>query len=116
MVLMDAGISYLNQKKVEGTEKLIEIKTSGGWYLNLLKGYTGIGVIISNYLIMLQLPGNWWNLIINNALFLLGLKISSIPAVILLDVTKDHRIKYVRKWAMKFGINKKVEIFFQETI
>lgn len=119
--LLDAGISYSNQEKVEGTEKPIEVKTMGGWYLNFLKGYTGIGVIVTNYLVMLQFlgPQNGWDLgaitnSITSALFVFLLTIASIPAVILLDITKDHRIKYVRKWASKFGITKKVAISLQE--
>ena len=90
----------------------------GGWYLNFLKGYTGIGVLFSNYLVMLELygPYSWWNpeVIIISTLFIFILTIASMPAVILLDITKDHRIKYMRKWATKFGITKKVAISFQE--
>ncbi len=37
-----------------------------------------------------------------------------IPSVVLLDIIKQHRINYVRKWANRFGITEKVTITFKK--
>lgn len=123
--LSDAGIVYSNQERVE-TKQLdnpIIGRSVGGWYMYLLKGYAGIAVIfsyyqlISTYITEFTGGSDLIALIINLILLLpimFFLSIAAIPAFILLDITKKHRINYVRKWAEKFGISKKVEILFQE--
>ncbi len=118
--LLDAGISYSNQKKVDNTEKLVESKSVGGYYYNFLKGYVGIGVIIAYYQVIAEIFAEHIGLspqfIINIlifALFMFLLTIAAIPAVIILDLTKEHRIKYVRKRANKMGITESVEVVFR---
>ncbi len=123
--LSDSGIVYSNQERVEAKqlENPIIGRSVGGWYMYILKGYAGIAVIFSYYqLISTYIPefkgGSDLIALLINLILLLPLmfflSIAAIPAFILLDITKKHRIKYVRKWAEKFGISKKVEIVFQE--
>jgi len=129
--LLDAGIVYSNQEKIvkKSLEEPVEGRTLGGWYMHFLKGYAGIGTIFSYYLLILlfiaqitrkgeiistpQLIQVILNSFIFVPLFLL-IAISAIPAIILLDITTDFRIKYVKRWAKKLGITTKVEIIFKE--
>ncbi len=119
--LNDAGIVYSNQEKVrkKQLEQPIIGRSVGGWYMNLMKGYAGIAVIFSYYKLISQFLTEMTGvmLIPNLILFLpmmFLISIAAIPAFILLDLTKEHRNKYIRKWAEKFGITKKVAISFQE--
>ena len=118
--LLDAGITYSNQKKVEGTDKLVETKTVGGWFLSFLKGYAGIGVIITYYQIIFQVFGPHfgfaWYVIVNDLIFIFFmflLTFSAIPAIIILDISRNSRVKYVRKWANKLGITENVEVILR---
>ncbi len=126
--LLDAGIVYSNRERVErnNLDKPIIGRSVGGWYMHLLKGYAGIAVLLSyfqlsiNYLIsMFETSGeiNLFILIINviilfPMMFLIAF--ASLPAIIILDMTKDKRVEYIRKWANKFGITKQVKIMFEE--
>jgi len=119
--LNDAGIVYSNQEKVrkKQLEQPIIGRTVGGWYMHLMKGYAGIAVIFSYYqLISIFLNEMSGPMIIPNIILFLPMmfliSIAAIPAFILLDLTKEHRNRYIRKWAEKFGITKKVAISFQE--
>jgi len=87
--------------------------------MNLMKGYAGIAVIFSYYqLISKFLTEMTGVMLIPNLILFLPMmfliSISAIPAFILLDLIKEHRNRYIRKWAEKFGITKKVAISFQE--
>ncbi|MHA1275078.1 MAG: hypothetical protein ACTSQJ_08225 [Promethearchaeota archaeon] len=37
----------------------------------------------------------------------------AIPAIVILDITRESRIKYVRKWANKFGIINYVDVKYE---
>jgi hypothetical protein len=41
--------------------------------------------------------------------------ISVIPSLIILDITKEHRVRFVRSFAEKMGIADYVEILFEKT-
>ncbi|GAH44180.1 unnamed protein product [marine sediment metagenome] len=119
--LNDAGIVYSNQEKVrkKQLEQNIIGRSVGGWYMNLMKGYAGIAVIFSYFqLISIFLNEMSGPMIIPNIILFLPMmfliSIAAIPAFILLDLIKEHRNRYIRKWAEKFGITKKVAISFQE--
>ena len=47
--LLDAGIVYTNKEKVKDLAQPTEVRSVGGWYNYLLKGYAGISVILSFY-------------------------------------------------------------------
>jgi hypothetical protein len=114
--LLDSGIIYSNQKKLEKQKIPIEIRSVGGWYLYLLKGYAGISVIFYFYSIVSAYysveSGNFAGIIIFTALpFILALFM--IPSVILFDMASEHRKKYILKFATKYGIINNVQVKFE---
>jgi len=119
--LNDAGIVYSNHEKVrkKQLEQPIIGRSVGGWYMYLMKGYAGIAVIFSYYQLISKFLAEMGGLMVIPNLFLFLpmmflISIVVIPAFILLDITKEHRIRYIRKWAKKYGITKEVAISFQE--
>ena len=115
-ILKDSGIIFTNKIIVENSNEKFIIKSIGDWFQTILKGYSGIGVIITYFFVItnfitqyidnLGLPGNLLN--IPSLILWLGLPfylvLSTIPALILHDIIKNHRINYVRKIGMKVGI------------
>ncbi len=93
-----------------------EVRSVGGWYLYLLKGYAGISVIFSFYTIVSEYitveSGN-----IGGIIFFLPLPIIialfMLPAVILFDMTFEHRKKYILNFATKYGIINDVQVTFE---
>ena len=122
--LTDAGIVYSNKEKVEGTDQPVEGRTVGGRFTDFLRGYAGIGVIFS-YLQFLSfyiseqiIPPNPVDVLIFVVFFFglpIFLLISVIPSLIVLDITKEHRVRFVRSFAEKMGIADYVEILFEKT-
>jgi len=124
-LLKDSGIVFTTKNKVENSNETLLIKSIGEWFQTLLKGYAGIGVIftyffvISDFVILfidnLGKPKNMLNV---PSLFLwLGLPfylvLSMIPAVILHDALKKHRLSYVRKIAHRIGIKDAAIVSFE---
>ncbi len=115
-ILKDSGIIFTNKIIVENSHEKLIIKSIGDWFQTILKGYSGIGVIITYFFVItnfithyidnLGLPGNLLN--IPSLILWLGLPfylvLSTIPALILHDIIKKHRINYVRKIGVKVGI------------
>jgi len=115
-LLKDSGIIFTNKIIVENSNEKLIIKSIGDWFQTILKGYSGIAVIITYFFVItdfithyidnLGLPGNLLN--IPSLILWLGLPfylvLSTIPALILHDITKKHRINYVRKIGVKVGI------------
>lgn len=118
--LTDAGIVYSNEKKVRDKDQPVEIRTVGGRFTDFLRGYAGIGVVFS-YLQFLILYFSETAISILNPteqigtlVFFFGFPafifIAIIPSLIILDVMKDHRIRFIRKIAEKMGITEFLEI------
>lgn len=117
--LIDSGIEYSNkeQKKVENASYPIEVRSIGTYYLYFLKGYAGISVIIS----IVQLLSDYLTSIhdVGSIIYIINLiawpfmplviALFMVPAVIIQDATYNGRIKFVRKWAGKFGISGRLE-------
>ena len=117
--LIDAGIVYSNAEKVENKRDLVEIRSVGGWYLYFLQGFAGIGLAFSFYVFVITMIQKGFFEGPELPLFLilpLIIAILSIPAVILLDIIIEKRIKYMLRWAKKLGIIKHVQIKFEEVI
>ena len=122
--ILDADIVYSNINKSKQTGEPVEAKTVGGWYLILLKGYAGIGVIFAYTSFLIEIisltlqegPGlfNFIILLLNFVPFPVLIALASMPCLIFLDMTKPQRNKYTRKWANKLGIVKHVEVQFKE--
>lgn len=114
--LIDGGIVYTNQEKVKEDNVPTEVRSVGSWYIYLLKGYAGIGVIIGyyNYIVdTLATQTEGPGLILVPVLPIL-LIIFSIPAVVLFEMTYKHRKKFMLFWAKKLGVSKNVSVSFNE--
>ena len=117
--LNDAGVGYTNKKKVKDTGEFIEFRSVGGWYLQFLKGYAGIGVIFTFYSLItgfidaVILSMNDPSGIIINLLIVFPLPIYGtlgiIPTLIVIDLIKEKRINYIRKMAKKLGITEEMD-------
>jgi hypothetical protein len=113
--LLDAGIVYSNKNKVKGTSYPTEVKSVGGWYMYLLKGYAGITVIITFYTFISQIIASLitpYSDIISTTIIILLMPVvpvfialMAVPGFIALDKTYDHRKNYIRTVAKKFGIS-----------
>jgi hypothetical protein len=121
--LTDAGIVYSNEERVAGTDAPVEGRAVGGRFTDFLRGYAGIGVVFS-YVLFLSayfseqvLPPNPFDIAVW-LLFFLGLPIflliAVIPSLIIFDITKEHRIRFVRNFAKKMGIKDFVKISFEK--
>jgi len=124
-LLKDSGIIFTTKEKVENSNESILIKSIGEWFQTLLKGYAGIGVILTYTLVILESvtlyisnigqPGNILN--VPSLILWLGLPFylifSTIPAVIVHDLIKKRRVNYIRKIAEKIGIRDTAIISFE---
>jgi hypothetical protein len=125
--LKDSGIIYSNKQKILHSDETFVLKTIGDWYQTILRSYAGIGAIITYILVIYNFVGDFANNLadannITNTLSLilwLGLPfylaISLIPALILNDLVKKNRIKYIKKRGKKLGIRDSIEISFKFT-
>jgi hypothetical protein len=122
--LTDAGIVYSIEEKVEGTDSPVEGRALGGRFTDFLRGYAGIGVVFS-YIQFLSvfvsqkttIPPNPVDIAVFLLVFLglpIFLLIAVIPSLIILDVTKEHRIRFVRNFAEKIGITEFVKISLEK--
>ena len=121
--LTDAGIVYSNEKKVAGTDQPVEGRAVGGRFTDFLRGYAGIGVVfsyiqfLSVYINEQIIPPNPLDVIVF-VMFFFGLPIflllAVIPSLIILDITKEHRIRFVRNFAEKMEITEFVKISFEK--
>jgi len=87
----------------------------GSWFQYYLKGYAGIAVIFSYiYLLQVYLPNIYakdlWYVLILTFSLPIFLAISTIPTLIILDLLKEHRIKYILAIAKKLGITKTLKV------
>jgi len=119
--LLDAEIMYSNIGRA--TTKPTKVKSVGEWYMDLLKGYAGISVIMAYVQLYIDLvtgfkitPGYETAqialLIMFPAMPALFLYLY-VPLFILLDLTFQSRRKYVRRIAKKLGITEVKEIYFK---
>ncbi len=115
--LQSAGIIFTNKEKVKDTIDPLEVRSVGGTFFNLLKGYAGIGVIIAYIGFFIQiivlLEGDIGGVISVSLLIPLMpiiISVLCIPAFILLDMTTEHRKKFILDFAKKIGITEFYEI------
>lgn len=121
--LTDAGIVYSNREKVARSDQPVEGRTVGGRFTDFLRGYAGIGVVLS-YLQFLSFfyiekllpidPIGQIGVLVFFLAFPVFVLIATIPSLIVLDITKEQRIRYVRTVAGKMGITDFVEISFEK--
>ncbi|MFX1562874.1 MAG: hypothetical protein ACFFDP_06165, partial [Promethearchaeota archaeon] len=111
--LNDAGIGYSNKDKVGDTDEILEIRSCGGWFRDLLKGYAGIGAIFT-YIILIanlwrSMEIGWMDPIFISMSFIvipipIYAAMAVLPTIILFELTKAHRIRYMLNVAKKMGI------------
>jgi hypothetical protein len=121
--LTDAGIVYSNQVRVSGTDEPVEGRTVGGRFTDFLRGFVGLGVVFSYLQFLLVfiseqiIPSNPMDIIVF-ALFFFGLPIfliiAVLPSLIILNVMKERRIRFVRDVANGMGITDFVQISFEK--
>jgi hypothetical protein len=121
--LTDAGIVYSNQVRVSETDEPVEGRTVGGRFTDFLRGFAGLGVVFSYLQFLLVyiseqiIPSNPMDIIVF-ALFFFGLPIfliiAVLPSLIILNVMKERRIRFVRDVAKKMGITDYVKISFEK--
>ena len=113
--LTDAGIMYSNKEKLSRRNKIVEVRTVGGRFTDYLRGYAGIGVTLSYLQFLLSYMDEIGGPILANPinlvaflLFFFGipvfLLIAILPALIILDLMKERRLKFIRKLAENMGI------------
>lgn len=109
--LLESGIVFTNKDKVKGMRDPVEVRSVGGWYHYLLKGYAGISVILS-YILFIAIiveEGKFNMGVILMVLLPVILIFMAIPGFIILDMTDKHRQKFMRKIARSFGISGPLE-------
>ncbi len=118
--LIDAGIVYSTEEQVRGTDRPVEGRTVGGVFNDYLKGYSGFSIAFSYLQILVVSYGDLINVERVDFAQLIGffgipvyVILTVIPTFILLDLTRDHRIQYVRRVATKIGITRVVKISFE---
>ncbi|MFW9787899.1 MAG: hypothetical protein ACFFE2_15460 [Candidatus Thorarchaeota archaeon] len=92
-----------------------ELQATGKWFIALLKGYAGIGVIIALYQFTFEFLGTYGSLVHWSAvlfLFILPLIVTLwvIPAIILVAATEGKRRNYILGFAERFGIKKEFDL------
>jgi hypothetical protein len=104
--LLDGGIVFTNKEKVNGIRDPIEVRSVGGWYNYILKGYAGISIVF----IYAKFTIDTLAVVdINPGIFLIPLLpflliVMAVPAFVILDITAKHRKRYMQKIAKKIGI------------
>lgn len=113
--LLDAGIVYTNKEKVKDKSDLIVLHSVGGWYMGFLKGYAGISVVISFYTFLVELitvigADLHWSGPLLFPLMPFFVLVLSLPAIVILDMTKKRRKKFILNFARKLGISDEFDI------
>jgi len=113
--LDDAGIVFSNEEKVKARSDPIEVRSVGGWYIYLLKGYAGIGAIFAfidfwTGLIAVAGPNTLAAIvgILGAMPFIIALY--SLPALIILELIKSKRVSFIQNFAKKIGITDELEV------
>ena len=113
--LLDAGIVYTNKEKVKDKSDPIELHSVGSWYMGFLKGYAGISVIVSFYTFLVEIitvigEDLHWSGPVLFPLMPFFVIVLSLPAIVILDMTKVRRKKFVLNFARKLGISEEFDI------
>lgn len=123
--LKDSGIIFSNKQKIENSTEPIVLRSIGEWFQTILRSYAGIGAIITYILVLndfiprfvenFGLPENIVN--IPTLILWLGLPliltISLVPVVIVNDILKKRRVRYIRNISTKLGIKDPAIISFE---
>jgi hypothetical protein len=118
--LLDSGIVYHNKEKIKHSMDSTEVRNIGEWYSTILKGYAGIAVIINYYdfiLVLTQViidnPGNITSTVLNIFSLItypIVITIVVVPSIIVLDITRERRRRYLFEKVKKFQIEKPMDV------
>jgi hypothetical protein len=111
--LIDSGIIYSNKESVKSKRDPIEVRSVGSWYMNQLKGYAAIAAIVSYITFFIEMiiyfgPDIDITAPLGLLLFPFILAVLGLPAVLILEVTVNHRKRFIIKFAEKIGITKRI--------
>ena len=110
--LLDSGIIYSNKDIVKTRREPIEVRSVGSWFMNQLRGYSTIALIVTYITFYIEMLLWFGPMDISTPLLLLLfpfiLSVLCLPTIIALEFTIKHRNKYLHKFANKLGIIKKV--------
>lgn len=111
--LDDAGVGYTNKLKVKDSDDFIEFRSIGSWFMPLLKGYAGISVlfeIFQLFFLFTTVQGNVGVVLIILIVFIpVFLPFATVPTILILDLMREKRNKFVLKQARKRGITEPLE-------
>lgn len=116
--LNDARLVYSNQAKVLEAGGIIEIRSVGGWFQQLLKGYAGISVIFTYLVIITEFWNSMQGVSDPLSLILLGAimvpipvyaALAVLPTIVVLDLLKNHRTSFMFNMAKKLGITEEIK-------
>lgn len=116
--LDDVSIIYTNSENIMNDGGTIEVKSVSGWYMNLLKGYTGITTIIVLGQLLIEFTlysissGYYGHLFMIFMYPLIPFAFSFIisPIFKLLEATREKRKNYLLKRAKKLGIIETISV------
>ncbi|MFX0107970.1 MAG: hypothetical protein ACFE7R_06790 [Candidatus Hodarchaeota archaeon] len=92
-----------------------ELQAAGKWYLALLKGYAGIGVVFALYQFTFDFLTQYGSQVHWSAIFFLFIlpiivTLWVIPAIIVVGATEGKRRNYILGFAERFGIRTEFEL------
>ena len=111
--LIDSGIIYSNREAVKSKRDPIELRSVGSWYMNELKGYAAIAVVISYITFFIEMiiyfgPDMDMTAPLVLLLFPFIIMVLGLPSVLILEATVNHRKRFMIKIAEKIGITKRI--------
>ncbi len=117
--LKNSGIIYSNEIKVKSISEPFIVRSVGGWFHTVIKGYAGIGVIATYFTIILNLVSTYIDTnqfqyviiaIILWVVLLIMILLATIPGLIFNEMIRHKSGNYVRKYGVKLGIVEFAEI------
>jgi hypothetical protein len=95
-----------------------ELQATGKWFLALLKGYAGIGVIIALYQFTFDFLGTYGSIVHWSAVYFLYtlpiiVTLWVIPATIFVNATEGMRRRYIIGFAERFGFRTEFELIIK---
>ncbi len=107
--LIDTGLVHTNKEIVKDKIEPIEINSVGKSFVSFLKDYSGIGILIGLYRFatdVYAMTGGQAHFSIYLFLIIWPFLLSlwCLPAILLMDISWNHRKKYITKLAKKMGI------------
>ncbi|MHA1682876.1 MAG: hypothetical protein ACTSUE_18200 [Promethearchaeota archaeon] len=130
--LLDSGVSYINKSgRNAGNDAIhvknyfpIEARSVGGWYKIVLKGYSGIAVIITYYQFIVELMSSVGTMdllsLLMICLLVFGMPFlmtsATIPSIMFMNKTREKRKAFTLNFARKIGITTKVKVEMRDLV